>query len=253
MPADGEVQLWLCDLDGLDRASLEQNAALLDQGEVARRAAYVRQEDRDRFLVGRVLARRALGHCLGIAPAALAFATGPYGRPYLAVPEAFAGLAGCAKPLHFNLSHSGALVALAVARQPEVGVDVERLSRHADLDGIAESVFTPSEQAALATVPEPERHRRFFRLWTLKEAYSKAMGMGLALDFKSFGVVPEAGDRAVLVLPPGEDADAWTLHSPQVRPGYILSLAVRRRGQPVSVQGPLDGNALLRQDSTTGS
>lgn len=247
MPVEGQVDLWLCDLDDLDRVELQRHAVLLDEGEIVRWQRYVRQEDRDRFLAGRALTRRVLAECLGVPPAALAFSAGPQGRPCLAAPATADGATGNMNPLHFNLSHSGAIVALALACEPGVGVDVEAMHRATDIHGIAQSVFTSSEQALLAAGPELEQQPCFFRLWTLKEAYSKALGMGFAMDFQSFAVALESHDRARLVLAADEEAQAWTLLCPPVRAGYALGLAVRSCGRPVDLRGPFDGSALLRR------
>jgi 4'-phosphopantetheinyl transferase len=236
IPSAGQVVLWQCDLAALDRTELDRHLVLLSAEERQRYAAYLHREDRDRFLAGKALTRIVLGQCLSISPAGLTFASGPYGRPHLAADVGW----------RFNLSHSGDLVVLAVASSVEVGVDVENISRGADLDGIAGMVFKPSERAAMAALPEAARRRYFFRLWTLKEAFSKALGMGFSTDFLSFAVMPRDGGGADLAPPQGENAGDWLLCDVGVKPDYLAGVAVRHCRLPVRITGPLLGNELLK-------
>jgi 4'-phosphopantetheinyl transferase len=130
-------------------------------------------------LVARALLRTTLSRYVDVKPAHWQFDTNAYGRPHVAAP-AFA----C--DLRFNLSHTDGLVALAVAKGFEVGVDVENISRCLDVLELAPSVFAPAEVAALKQAAEPDRPGVFFTFWTLKEAYIKARGMGLSLKLDGF-------------------------------------------------------------------
>jgi phosphopantetheinyl transferase len=99
----------------------------------------------------------------------LSFALAEHGKPYLpAAPE-----------LKFNLSHSHGMALVAVAREVEIGVDVERFRALPECLKIAERFFPPSEFAALAEVAREDRDREFFRRWTGIEATLKARGVGL--------------------------------------------------------------------------
>ncbi|HTO67273.1 MAG TPA: 4'-phosphopantetheinyl transferase superfamily protein [Bradyrhizobium sp.] len=238
--AEAEVVLWQCDLAFLERTVLERNAGLLDTIEATRHSAHTRQQDRDRFLTGKALTRLVLASCLNSEPGNLLFGAGPYGRPYLA--------GKAAGDLRFNLSHSGDLVVLVVARDMEIGVDVERIDGDVDLDGIASMVFTAAERTAMAALPVSARSRYFFRLWTLKEALSKALGVGLATDFLSFTVRPRYDGSAALLPPPGEVERDWLLANFTTKEGYIGAIAVRHRQAPVRIIGPLQGNEILKRE-----
>jgi len=87
---------------------------------------------------------------------------------------------------HFSLSHSGELAMCAVSAGP-VGCDLERL-RELDVLRLAGRVFHPEENAFLLSLPEAERQAAFFRLWTCKESYMKALGLGFALPMNAFSV-----------------------------------------------------------------
>lgn len=82
-------------------------------------------------------------------------------------------------PLHFNLSHSESVLAIALSTQP-VGVDVEQISMSTDIDSISEAVFTSDEASWLGSMDETMRVRKFTELWSLKEAHLKRLGIGIA-------------------------------------------------------------------------
>ncbi len=127
---------------------------------------------RRQFALARSLLRQVLSaYEPDVAPALWEFQSSAEGRPFLASAFDHTGL-------NFNLSHTEGLVALAVCRHARVGVDVEKMGR-APL-AVAERYFSAAETAQLRVLPADEQARHFVRLWTLKEAYLKATGTGLA-------------------------------------------------------------------------
>ena len=130
------------------------------------------------FLAGRLMIRTTLGHLLGLDPADVVLHESPRGA--LSLDPAHHQTDLC-----FNLSHTDGLVVLAIARQP-VGVDVEWLDRTGRTVELADRYFARTETASLRALPETAQRDRFFDLWTLKEAYIKARGLGLALPLGGF-------------------------------------------------------------------
>lgn len=123
-------------------------------------------------------------------------AVSEYGKPWFpALPD-----------FHFSLSHSGNMALCAVSPQP-VGCDVE-VPRRYDAQ-IARRFFHPAERAWLFSRPESEQRDAFFRIWTCKESFVKALGLGLALPFESFAVIP--GEPAALTQ--SADARPWQLRA----------------------------------------
>jgi 4'-phosphopantetheinyl transferase len=118
--------------------------------------------------------RDVLSRATGFPPASLAFTLNDFGKPYLK------------NSLQFNLSHSEDLVAIGLVDQREIGVDVEFVRPMANLEDIAASVYTPGEMASLLQAPGPDRERLFFRYWTRKESYIKAIGKGLSIPLNTF-------------------------------------------------------------------
>jgi len=130
------------------------------------------------LVAGRLMIRTTLGRLLGLAPAAIVLCVSSRGALSLDPDHHTSDLC-------FNLSHTEGLVVLAVARHP-VGVDVEWLDRTGRTVELADRYFATTETAALRALPIEVRRDRFFDLWTLKEAYIKARGLGLALPLGGF-------------------------------------------------------------------
>ncbi|MFH8725114.1 4'-phosphopantetheinyl transferase family protein [Streptomyces termitum] len=140
----------------------------------------------------RAAARAFLTHAaaivLRVAPDVPELAREPGGKPYLR---------GC-PGLEVSLSHSGAFLALGLSRLGRIGVDAESEGRPLYGRPVAREVFTAPERAALRRLPEAGRNAAAVRLWTLKEAYGKAWGLGLRLPARSFGfAVPATAGAAV--------------------------------------------------------
>ncbi len=213
-----DVALYLLDRRSLAAEHLRARG-YLDRNEIARRDIFAREEDRDRFTLGRAMLRAALGRALDRAAHAISFTLEVYGRPFLAdEPE-----------IGFSLSHSGDYIALAVsAIGPEVGVDVEAFDRSIDFVDIARSVLAIEEHARLTALPAAEREDYFLALWTLKEAHLKATGQGLQIDPSQCVINPDPPYAALRV--PGEDVhrlSEWRFARWRIAPRASLALAVR--------------------------
>jgi 4'-phosphopantetheinyl transferase len=197
------AHLWYATPTDLDDAGRRDAcAALLTDEERARQAAFLFPQHRREFLATRALVRRALSSYVAIGPEAWCFVRGPHGKP--AVDPSFARAAGAAASrLRFNLSNAIHLVVCLVSEAGEVGVDVEPLARADRVLDVASVVFTASERAELARLEPRLRERRAVELWTLKESYMKARGLGFSLPPDSFAMDgtrlardPSAGDPA---------------------------------------------------------
>lgn len=165
---------------------MRQYDALLTDDERKKRDRFRFEKDQHSCLVTRALLRTVLSKYADVPPEAWRFVTNDYGRPEIDEPAE-------ARWLKFNLSHTNGLIALIVARDRDVGVDVEDRDRRGRLLNVADRFFSPSEVEALHALPEEEQLERFFLYWTLKESYIKARGMGLAIPLAqfSFGVERE--------------------------------------------------------------
>ncbi len=166
-------------------ASSEASSLLwLNKEEQARCRQYPLPGPRRRFALCRAALRSILCHELGCGNERLSFGLSDYGKPFALVDEESA-------PISFNLSHSAKHGLIALVPHGRLGVDVEERVPRRDFDEMSEAVFGPHEQSALARVRGRDRVRLFFRLWTIKEALVKALGLGFTLDVSQFEV-PQA-------------------------------------------------------------
>ncbi|MFE9441196.1 4'-phosphopantetheinyl transferase family protein [Streptomyces sp. NPDC006602] len=136
---------------------------------------------RDRLLASRLLAKEVAAAALGTPPARITLAGEPGGRPTLA------GRPG----VGISLSHTAGLVLVGLCHGGRIGVDAERADRRLPAaDTLCRHHCSPEERAWLASLPDAEREGELVRLWTLKEAYAKAVGLGMSLDFATHGFLP---------------------------------------------------------------
>ena len=214
------LRLWSVALD--DRATdlgAAEGVLSPDERERARRFVLVR--DRQRYAVVRAALRGVLGACLETDPAALRFRYGPHGKPSL--DEALA------PGLRFNVSHTEGLALIALARDMEVGVDVERLRPVPEMEGIAAQFFSPAEQQAIRSGKGAPPVEHFFRHWVLKEAWLKGRGQGLSGPLTDVEVARgDAGEPVLRQRATGEHLP-WTLFEWAPRPGVVAALALARQ------------------------
>ena len=182
MNAPVTVDLWILEEPAVLAASLTASLeSMLDDREKARYRRFARTEDKQRFLLNRSFVRQVLAGYRDTSPVSLQICTSTFGKPLLVQGEQ-------EELIHFNLSHTRGWAALAVCRQAEVGVDIELLDRNPDMEGLARRYFSVQEVTDLMELEAADRCRRFFALWTAKEAFLKAIGLGLRIPLNSFSV-----------------------------------------------------------------
>jgi 4'-phosphopantetheinyl transferase len=157
--------------------------SLLDAAERERAAKFLFDRDRRQYIAAHALKRLMLSASAEgtMHPAAWKFETGPYGKPRIA---------GAAGP-NFSLSHCDGMVACALSGQMEIGIDLESIARPVPVD-VLDRYLAAEERAWLVERPQPLQAIEALRLWTLKEAYVKASGLGLSqrLDTFAFSFCP---------------------------------------------------------------
>ncbi|HEY4056435.1 MAG TPA: 4'-phosphopantetheinyl transferase superfamily protein [Kofleriaceae bacterium] len=188
----------------------ELSADLLP-AERAQMAKFLRDADQRRFLVGRATLRRAAAK--GVAPIDVPITVGPFGK--LSVPG-----------MDTNVSHSGDIVLVAVARGADVGIDVEHIDPKALPDRL-DMFFSPREILEHLALPEDLRVASFFHIWTSKEAVIKAVATGLSLSLQAFDVAVDPREPpALLAARAPELARPMSLARIEVAPGHAAALAV---------------------------
>jgi len=184
--------------------------------------SYRREPLRPRFVARRGILRCLLGQYLGVEPAHVAFTTGRHGKPLLAPSSA-------SRDIHFNVADSEDLAVFAFCAEGDVGIDIERVRPVPDVDRLAQRFFTCTEAAAVCATPGPRKITAFLTCWTRKEAYLKALGIGLevALDSFEVSVGPERPARLLTVDGSWWAARSWTMLDVPPVDGAVGALAVR--------------------------
>jgi 4'-phosphopantetheinyl transferase len=230
-----DVCVWHARTDELLNDAVRTRAlALLSPADHSRHERYRFQADRDMFLLGRAMARTLVGQALHVAPAAWEWHEGPRGRPEIADPEA-------ARRVSFNIAHSAGVVVCAVATDGIVGVDVEYRRRPPVDARMIRRYCAPDEADDIERQGEGWQDQ-FLKYWTLKEAYLKARGLGIAVHLADLRFTLHADairlDRLNALA--AEDDHEWTFVLDGSSPTHFVAAAASgRSGPPVFTIAPL--------------
>jgi 4'-phosphopantetheinyl transferase len=220
-----EVNVWFWSLD-VGASELEVFAACLSEDERARVKRFVKREDGLRWIAARGRMRQILGVVTGLAPQSLIFGAEPHGRPVLI---------NGSGALSFNLSHSGCVAALAVSHQARVGVDVEFI-RPLEEDEMSWPLSVV-ENDALRRFEGRAKRDAFFRFWTRKESFIKAVGTGLSMPLGDFDMsAPGEGEpRLLRVANDNQSVLDWRFAEARPATDCVCALAVQAEGRSVEV------------------
>lgn len=223
---ESDTEVWILPTSGLPAAEEEAMHALLDPVEQARAARFAFARDRRDYRVAHGLLRLLLSAVLPRDPRSWRMRAGAGGKPEL--------VEGQAERLFFNISHTRGCVACLVGRRPLIGVDVESRERRTAAE-LGERLFAPAEVALLRHSHEQERWDRFFRIWTLKEAYLKGTGTGLRMPLDSFAFTL---DPPSIRFEEGieDDAEAWHFEQRLLPGGFIVAVGQKEIAGPPSLR-----------------
>ncbi len=212
----------------MPEARLASFQTTLDSNEQARAQRYRFNQPRRRFIAAHGIGREILGRYLTVPAEGVQFQHNSFGKPELA------GLPP--DRLQFSFAHSEDLALYAVTVGRPVGVDVERRRPVEDAEQLVQRFFAPTEYAVFKNLPPEQKLLGFFAGWTRKEAYTKALGLGLSLPLNQFEVSLAPDVPAALLADdqhPENVAD-WSLAELDVAPGYTAALAIRGAPGPIS-------------------
>ena len=204
----GEIHIWQATLAG-SKEYVAEMRSLLSADEIQRADRFIFEKDRNRFTVARAILRLILENYGEVSARNLKFEYSPAGKPSLASPSS----------LDFNLSHSGDLAVYAIRTGTSIGIDLEKINPEIEYQELAARFFSNQENAALDSIPVQFRIEAFFRCWTRKEAYVKALGEGLSLPFDQFSVSFIPGDFPCVIGKP-----EWVVHDLSIHPEYAAAL-----------------------------
>ncbi len=217
-----QAHVWFVEPDTVaDDETLAYCASLLDEQETARLARFHGEADRHVYLVSHAMLRSVLSLHGPLPPEQWRFSPGEHGRPEI-IPEQYPGL-------RFNLSHTPGLAACVVTRERDCGIDVERLRRRGNPEGVARRMFSPPEILELRQRKGDAFKDYFYEHWVLREAWVKARGIGISfptrlIHFKTGDTGVSADFDASL----GVEAKEWQFELFRPTGEHVAAVALQR-------------------------
>lgn len=212
--SDRDVHIWEVDLNGSFPTDMIHHLSIEEQ---ERAFKFRFEKDRKRWTVSRVAMRKILSRYLAISAHEIKFDYTSFGKPY------FTG-----SKIIFNLTHSGDKALLAVSLISDVGIDIE-MKKDIDFKRLIPRFFSEAEATAVMQSNDLQMSSSFYRVWTRKEAFIKAVGGGLSMPLKEFTVSTQMNNPVWIERidwAPQQTAD-WTLITLNRYPNYEAALAVR--------------------------
>lgn len=172
---------------------------------------------RDKAVFTKGLLRILIADYLNKNPIDINFTFNEFGKPYIV---------GDTDKLHFNISHSDDLAVFAFTGSSEIGVDVERIKTIDDMDGVVNLTFTEYEKSWFKRIADTEIVETFYKIWTIKEAFIKAIGRGFSFDPKDIELTNESGDQIVIrnIFSGDHIHKEYNVRTLNTVSGYIISL-----------------------------
>lgn len=165
----------------LDNATYSDDWQLLDSHEKTRAENFLNPLLQQRYITVRGRLRTILAQYLNVSPESIRIEKAAHGKPYLVdYPE-----------LAFNLSHTNDVMVVAVAKNCQLGVDIEHCKPRASLAALVQKCFSDEEAAYWQQLPDAQQQQAFYQFWTRKEAFVKATGFGIALGLRECVLNPE--------------------------------------------------------------
>jgi 4'-phosphopantetheinyl transferase len=209
----GVTQIWSASFEAEDCSCF---TPLLSEFEIGCAERQMNKTVAHQKIISRGILRILLGNYLGLDPKELLFEASPYGKPFLSNPI---------KPeISFNLSHSGDLLLIALSKDKQIGIDVERIDEQIDFRSLSHMIFLDEEQLALSCSTNPIHD--FYVLWTAREAILKLTGLGFSHPAHNFSVIRENKVPHFSTIPVEiNSSHAYSLSSFIPADGYLAALA----------------------------
>jgi 4'-phosphopantetheinyl transferase len=181
---------------------------------------FIRPEDRLTYIAGRSAIRQLTGYQFGTDPRSVRIISGPFGKPYIDSDEP-------AGPFWFNISHSRGQLMIATATSTPVGIDVQWMDPNRDAQRIADRFFRKEEAHYLSGLAEPQKTLAFYRMWVRKEAYLKAVGIGIGNGLRTApSQLPEPINDSRLEAGAAE-FDRWSIIDVAAKFGFLAAVCGR--------------------------
>lgn len=221
-----EVHVWFARPDhATDPARLEQYRSILSAQETARYRRFHSPADSHHYLIAHTLLRHTLSKYADIPPADWTFTQGTHGRPDISNPGVPA--------IDFNLTHTHGLVGCVVTLGNDCGIDAEALGSRHDLSGVAKRMFSVDEYRELQQLESSQQLEYFFTRWTLREAYVKALGIGISFPTRKLCFSIDADDSIQVAFKPEleDNAAHWQFRLIRPTPEHVAAIAIHKNDQ----------------------
>lgn len=226
-----EIHVWFCRPDEItDTQQLAHYKSLLSDEECQQHKRFHFKKDQHSYLVSHALVRNVLSKYADISPDQWQFNANTHGRPE--IKQSTSGA-----PLKFNLTHTPGLCACVVTLGSVCGIDAEIVNRKNNLRKIAERMFAKDELSTLEKLHNSEFRKAFFRFWTLRESYLKALGTGLGGSSKDFHFSIRDDDIAINYDNAGND-----LHTDKERWQFVLFEPTEQHVSAIAVKNATHEN-----------
>jgi len=220
-----EIHLWLVkNMSIRDKYLLNKYYETMSELERSRYSKFRFDQHKHQYLVTRALTREVLSrYNNNIAPKDWVFETNTYGKPFVANNN-------IQQSLQFNLSHTEGMAILAVTVTGDIGVDIEYIRRDISILDIAKYSFSRTEVEHLLELTEEFQKTRFYDLWTLKESYIKACGMGLHIPLNHFSFVYSKNGKISIRFDIRRDdqTSLWRFWKFQPSDNHRIALALKK-------------------------
>lgn len=226
--ADEEVHIWRGFLD-LPESLIHNFMKLLSEDELIRANRFYFSKDKDRYIAARSMLRKILSFYLDIEPNAVRFRYSQHGKPSLHPDMDGLKLPIQTSNLKFNLSHSNSIALVGITLNRQIGVDVEYTKHLPDADEIAGRFFSSQENLIYQELKQAQKQTAFYRCWTRKEAFIKAIGEGLSFPLGQFAVnfLPNEEPCIEHINGQKNQGRKWSLEAFKPDPKYIGAVAVK--------------------------
>jgi len=223
-----EAHVWYCFPESIqDEARLSEYRSVLSAQETERYHRFNFEKDKHSYLVSHALLRHVLSRYVDVQASQFQFTSNEHGKPELVLPSEVPGI-------NFNLTHTDGLCACIATLDKTCGIDAENIHRKSKLNAVARRMFADEE---LAQLDNENVQQNFYYFWTLREAYVKALGTGLAGSTKDFYFDVNTADLSAVIYqknkPQGDDGWQFRLYQPTQ--DYVLSVAIQSHA-PVQIR-----------------
>ncbi len=221
----GDIQIWSVSLDADETMRASCLNALGESGR-ERIAFFKLKQVQESYIISQGGLRLLLAYYLGINTDKVAVGRMSKGKPFsIDNPN-----------LRFNMSNSGRRVVYAFSMDEELGIDIERLRAMSDLDELIKKNYNAYEQGYINKVPE-QRLNRFFKFWTIKEAYLKAIGVGMRIPPEDLDFSVQNGVYKLESIRGEVDTEDWIFKDFELEDGeYVGTLTIKNEKANISLR-----------------